>query len=175
MNTSFLNCRILLPLAIGCLLSAASHKAQAGPVKVGESFPDLSRFQLEGKLPDSLRGKIVLVDFWASWCGPCKGSFPILEELHKTYGAKGVVVLGINLDETQEAMRDFLAKHAVTFPVVRDAKQQVVKSVSIPTMPTSFILDGEGKVRFMHKGFHGADTQKQYVREIEELLKSSNK
>jgi thiol-disulfide isomerase/thioredoxin len=173
MHTSLLNRRILLPLAVGCLLSHANSSAQAGAIKVGESFPDITAFQLEGKLPEVMRGKVVVVDFWASWCGPCKGSFPVLEELHKRYARQGLVVLGINLDETREAMQEFLAKHPVTFPVVRDQAQKMVKSVSIGTMPTSFLLDGEGKVRFIHTGFHGARTEKEYAQEIEELLKTA--
>ena len=169
MNTSFLNQRLLLPIAMGCLFTNLGITA---PVKVGDAFPDIGGFQLEGKLPDSLRGKIVLVDFWASWCGPCKGSFPVLEELHKRYAAQGLVVLGINLDDTKEAMNEFLAKHSASFTIVRDQKHQMVKTVSIATMPASFVLDVDGKVRFLHNGFHGADTQKQYIEEIEALLKS---
>jgi len=154
------------------LLCNLSSPARAGTVKVGEAFPEITPAQFEGKLPDTLRGKIVLVDFWASWRGPCKGSFPVLEELHKRYAGQGLVVLGINLDETKEAMQEFLAKHPASFAIVRDHQHKMVKSVSIPTMPTSFLLDGEGKVRFIHNGFHGASTQKQYAQEIEELLKA---
>jgi thiol-disulfide isomerase/thioredoxin len=162
-----------LPLAIGCLSLNGSLSARAGTIKVGDVFPDITACQLEGKLPGSLRGKVVVVDFWASWCGPCKGSFPALEELHKRYSGQGVVVLGINLDETKEAMQEFLNKHPVTFPVVRDQAQKMVKSVSIGTMPTSFVLDGEGKVRFIHNGFHGSKTEKQYSQEIEGLLNAA--
>jgi cytochrome c biogenesis protein CcmG/thiol:disulfide interchange protein DsbE len=175
MNTSFINRYGLLPLAMGALLLNATASQAGSALKVGDSFPDMTSFKFEGKLPESLKGKVVLVDFWASWCGPCKGSFPVLEQLHKDYAAKGVVVLGINLDETKPAMDEFLAKHPITFPVVRDQKQEVAKVVKISTMPSSFILDGEGKVRFVHSGFHGADTQKQYVKEIEELLKGTTK
>lgn len=172
MNTSHRKTHRLLALAAaGALLTGSSALAA---VKTGDAFPELSTVQFEGKLPDNLKGKIVLVDFWASWCGPCKGSFPVLEELHKRYAGKGVVVLGINLDETKEAKEEFLAHHAVTFPIVRDQKQQLVKQVGVATMPSSFILDGEGKVRFVHKGFHGASTQKEYEQEIEGLLKTGS-
>jgi thiol-disulfide isomerase/thioredoxin len=171
MNTSFLNRRFLLSAAIGCLLCGAVGISNAGPLKAGDAFPDLGAMHFEGKLPEKLRGKVVLVDFWASWCGPCKGSFPVLEELHKKYGEQGLVVLGVNVDETKELMQEFLAKHPATFAVVRDQKHELVKVVSIATMPTSIILDTEGKVRFVHSGFHGSETQKQYVKEIEGLLK----
>ena len=173
-----LNDNVKRVLGTACLALAFSlgfSARAATAVKVGDAFPDVTSFQLEGKLPENLHGKVVLVDFWASWCGPCKGSFPVLEELHKKYSSDGLVVLGINLDETKDAMQDFLNKHPVTFQVVRDQKQQMVKKVSIGTMPTSFLLDAEGKIRFVHNGFHGAETQKQYQHEIEELLKSVRK
>ena len=161
-------------MTVAGFLCGANLSANAAPVKAGDLFPDVSAFQLEGKLPDNLHGKIVLVDFWASWCGPCKGSFPVLEELHKRYGSQGLVVLGINLDDTREAKEEFLAKHPVTFTIVRDQKHEMVKKVSIGTMPTSFLLDGEGKVKFVHNGFHGNETQKRYVEEIEGLLKPAS-
>jgi thiamine biosynthesis lipoprotein len=173
MNTLLPNRRLLCALAIGALVTTIQLSLNAGPLKAGEAFPDVTTFQLEGKLPDSLRGKVVLVDFWASWCGPCKGSFPVLEELHKRYASQGLVVLGINLDDTHDAMAEFLAKHPVTFTVVRDQKHEMVKKVSIGTMPTSFLLDGEGKVKFVHNGFHGNETQKHYIEEIESLLKAN--
>lgn len=164
--------RILWALALGCFLCAQQLPVLGAPLKVGEAFPEVAQFQLEGKLPDTWKGKVVLVDFWASWCGPCKGSFPVLEDLHKKYGDKGLVVVGINLDETKQAMDDFLAKHPVTFTMARDQHQKMVKTVSIKTMPTSFLIDHEGKVRYIHAGFHGAATEKEYRKEIEDLLKA---
>jgi thiol-disulfide isomerase/thioredoxin len=172
MNTSSFKLSWLFPIAAGLCFWAGLPALTAAPLKTGQPFPDLGGFSLEGKLPDSIKGKVVLVDFWASWCGPCKGSFPVLEELHKKYASQGLVVLGVNVDEKRAAMDDFLAKHPVTFPVVRDQKQELVKKASIATMPTSFLLDGEGKIRYVHSGFHGAESEKKYVSEIEELLKS---
>jgi thiol-disulfide isomerase/thioredoxin len=112
----------------------------------------------------------VLVDFWASWCLPCAKSFPVLDELQKKYGDK-LVIVAVNIDEKAANMDSFLKKHPVAFIVVRDPEQKLVATVEPATMPTSFILDGEGKVRFLHNGFHGEDTRKEYVSEIESLLK----
>jgi len=139
-------------------------------IKPGDSFPDLASFSLEGKMPEQLRDKIVLVDFWASWCGPCKDSFPAMEELQTRFGSKGLVVLAVNLDEDAATMNDFLKKHPVTFNVVRDAKKKLVSTVNIKSMPSSFILGPDGKVAFVHRGYHGQETRAQYVREIEGLL-----
>jgi thiol-disulfide isomerase/thioredoxin len=164
MNTSLLKKFTLAAVLTGAVLTANAA------LKVGDTLPDLASLQLEGKLPESLKGKIVVVDFWASWCLPCAKSFPVLDELQKKYGDK-VVILAVNVDEKAANMEKFLAKHPVTFTVVRDGDQKLVAVVQPETMPTSFILDGDGKVRFLHKGFHGEDTRKEYISEIESLLK----
>jgi thiol-disulfide isomerase/thioredoxin len=155
-------------LALGVLATTAPA-ADKG-IKAGDSFPDLTSFSLEGKLPEDLKGKVVLVDFWASWCGPCKDSFPVMEELQTRFGKKGLVVLAVNLDEDSGTMNDFLKKHPVTFTVVRDAKKKLVSTVNIKSMPSSFVLTPDGKVASVHKGFHGQETRAQYFKEIEELI-----
>jgi len=164
MNTS-----LLKKLAVAMLIAGTFFTASAA-LKVGDTLPELASFKLEGALPDALKGKIVIVDFWASWCLPCAKSFPVLDELQKKYGDK-LVVLAVNVDEKKANMEKFLQKHAVGFAVVRDAEQKLVAVVEPATMPTSFILDGAGKVRFLHNGFHGEDTRKEYITEIESLLK----
>jgi thiol-disulfide isomerase/thioredoxin len=164
MNTSPLKKLTLATLLAGTFFTA--HAA----LKVGDTLPDLASFKLEGKLPGSLKGKIVVVDFWASWCLPCAKSFPVLNELQKKYGDR-LVVVAVNVDEQASKMESFMKKHAVSFTVVRDAEQKLVAVAEPATMPTSFILDGKGKVRFLHNGFHGEDTRKEYVTEIESLLK----
>jgi len=140
-------------------------------VKVGEAFPDLTGFKLEGSLPAELKGKVVIVDFWASWCGPCQESFPVMNALQKKYGPQGLVIIAVNMDENVSDKDDFLKEHKADFTVVRDAKQLLAEKVEVATMPSSFVIDKEGKVRFAHKGFHGAETQKAYEQQIESLLK----
>ena len=144
--------------------------ASAG-LKAGDSLPDLGQLKLEGKLPDGLKGKVVLLDFWASWCEPCKASFPVMEQLQKKYAAEGLVVVAINVDENRADMEGFLKKNTGTFAVLRDAKQALVNTAGISTMPSSFLIDREGRVRFVHSGFHGEETHKKYEQEIESLLK----
>ena len=158
-----------LSAAIATVLIVASN-ANAG-IKAGDAFPDLASFKLEGSLPTELKGKILMVDFWASWCGPCKESFPAMEELHKKYAGKGLVLIAVNVDENRKDMEEFLKKNAATFAVVRDAAQKLVDKTGVGTMPSSFLIDAEGKVRFAHSGYHGNDTKKQYEEEIESLLK----
>lgn len=170
MNMSFLN-PISIPFRIGCViaLTTAAFSLVAAPLKVGNSFPDLSKFKLEGALPD-LNGKVVLVDFWASWCAPCKESFPTMNDLQKRYGPQGLIIIAVNVDENNSDMVDFLKKHKAEFTVVRDAGQKLVDEVNVSTMPTSFLIDRNGKVRFTHSGFRG-DEKKKYEQEIESLLK----
>ncbi|MDB6125153.1 MAG: Redoxin domain protein [Pedosphaera sp.] len=140
----------------------------AADLKVGDSFPDLAGFNLDGKLPE-WKGKIVLVDFWASWCGPCKQSFPTMNELQKRYGEKGFVVIAINVDENSKDYEAFLRKMPAEFAVLRDSKQKLVAAVNAATMPTSFLLDTQGKVRHLHSGYK-AKTREEYIHEIEALL-----
>lgn len=139
-------------------------------IKVGDSFPELGPFKLEGRLPDESKNKVVLLDFWASWCGPCGESFPVMEELQKKYGAQGFVIIAVNVDEKKSDMADFLKDHPVSFTIVRDARQKLVEKAGIATMPSSFLIDQHGKVAFAHSGFHGSTTKKQYEHEIESLL-----
>jgi thiol-disulfide isomerase/thioredoxin len=161
-----------LELALGLLvLIGLARSAQAGSIKPADVFPDLSAFKLEGKLPDSTKGKVVMVDFWASWCEPCKQSFPVMEDLHKRYADKGLVIIAVNVDENRPEMEAFLKKNTATFTVVRDANQKLVAKAGIATMPSSFLIDREGKVKFAHTGFRGAETKKKYEEEIESLLK----
>ena len=151
-----------------CLLAVPAAQAD---LKTGDLFPALAGYHLEGPLPASLAGKVVIVDFWASWCGPCGESFPVMDELQKKYGAQGLVILAVNEDENKADMDAFLKTHAVSFTVVRDAKQVLVEVAGIGTMPGSFVLGRDGKVAYAHNGFHGSETKKQYEHEIESLLK----
>lgn len=165
MNTSLFKTLIVAASLAGTFFNA--HAA----LKVGDDFPDLTGFKLEGKLPEAWKGKIVLIDFWASWCGPCKESFPAMNELQKKFAERGVVIIAINEDEQASDMQDFLKSNPASFTVVRDVGQKLVAQAGISTMPGSFILDDTGKIRFVHSGFHGAKTAKQYQDEIESLLK----
>lgn len=162
--------RLLSSLPALAVATGLVLHVDAAPLQEGDPFPDLKTFKLEGELPD-LAGKVVIVDFFASWCGPCKDSFPAMQELHEKFGGKGLVILAVNLDKKAEDMKEFLSKHAATFPIVRDGANALVKEVKIATMPSSFILDRTGKVRFVHRGFKGDKTKEEYIQQISELLK----
>ena len=158
-----------LPLIALAILCAISPNLIAD-VKVGDAMPDLTAYKLEGDLPKATKDKVVLLDFWASWCGPCEESFPAMVDLLKKYGSQGLVIVAVNVDEKKADMDGFLKSHAATFIVVRDAKQKLVEKTGISTMPSSFLIGKDGKVAYSHSGFHGSKTVKQYEHEIETLL-----
>lgn len=160
---------VLLCLTLGFAVAARAA------IKVGDEFPDFKSFKIEGIVPDKTKGKVVLVDFWASWCHPCEESFPVMDQLQGMYGEQGFVVIAVNVDEKKSDMEDFLKEHKVSFAVVRDAKQKLVEKAGISTMPGSFLIGRDGKVAFIHSGFHGQETTKQYQHEIESLTKKESK
>ena len=163
-----------IQIVVLCLTLAFAATASA-TIKVGDTFPDFKSYKIEGTLPEKLRGKVVMVDFWASWCGPCAESFPAMDQLHIVYGDQGLVIIAVNVDEKKSDMDDFLKEHKVSFTIVRDAAQKLVEKAGVATMPGSYLIDRDGKVAFIHAGFHGAETAKQYEKEIQSLLKKESK
>ena len=161
-----------IPRAVlAALLLMMLPVASFADFKEAENLPDLASFQLEGKLPEELKGRVILLDFWASWCGPCKSSFPAMEELTKEFTDQGLTIIAISVDEKRENMQQFLKSAKVSFTVVRDAQHKLVAAADIKGMPTSFLVDRSGKIHFIHTGFDRDETTRQYVKEIEELLK----
>lgn len=164
-------------LIIAAWMFAASHAPSslaATPLKVGDSFPPLAEFQLEGTLPD-VAGKVVLVDFWASWCGPCKKSFPTMAELHTTYSSRGFAVVAISVDEKKAEMQDFIKKAKPPFTALRDAKGKLVEATGVETMPTSILVGADGRVLAIHSGYEGEATRKKYLIEVEAALKAAGR
>ncbi len=145
-----------------------------GEVGVGDTFPALADSNVValggGALP-ATAGKVVLADFWASWCAPCKASFPALARLHDDFARDGLVIAAISVDEKAAAAQAFVRRHAPPFAALHDREQRLVRQVVVPTMPTSFVLDRSGRVRFVHAGFNGRTTEQELRRQIEALLK----
>ena len=157
-------------IRIALLVLALTPKCPAA-LKQNDPLPPLDSFKLEGKLPERLKGQVILLDFWASWCGPCKKSFPAMQELHKQYAGRGLTIVAVSVDENREDMERFAKTANVSFTVVRNAGQKLVAAADVSTMPTSFLIDRAGKIRYVHKGFTGEETVKQYQEEIQQLLK----
>lgn len=138
-------------------------------IKVGDAFPGLGEQALSGgEIPNTV-GKVVVVDFWASWCAPCRASFPALSKVQTEFSDR-VVIVGVSVDEKEAAFAAFVKKMKPAFVTVRDGGQRLVKVVEVPTMPTSYVIDRTGRVRFRHEGFRGSETEQALRREIAQLL-----
>lgn len=106
-----------------------------------------------------LKGKVVYVDFWASWCPPCVKSFSFLNQLDHDMRDKGLHVIGVNLDEKVADAKEFLAKHPVDFSIVADPSKQCAKVFELMAMPTSYLIDRKGAIRHIHQGFRPGETE----------------
>jgi cytochrome c biogenesis protein CcmG/thiol:disulfide interchange protein DsbE len=159
------------PLAL-VLFALIGMPALALAVEVGEPPPEISLPDMNGKAFSlaAHRGKVVVVDFWASWCAPCKEEMPVLESLYKRFKDKGLVVVGVSVDNEAANAKKFLTGVKVSFPIVHDAGHVVADKFKPPRMPTSYIIDKAGKIRFVHAGFRKEDAKK-IEEEVTKLLK----
>ena len=136
-----------------------------GKIKKGDAFPAGAIPALTGKgtvEPAKNKGKVVIVDFWASWCEPCKVELPALNALYKKYKSRGLVVIGVNLDEKKADALGFLKEHPVQIPLGYDGgeKKVLAEQAEIEVMPTSFIVDKKGIVSERHQAFRDGDAKK---------------
>lgn len=133
-----------------------------GHAEVGKPAPDLAIDTLndKGKIDLSgMQGKIVVVDFWATWCGPCKQSFPKLEALSKKVSDK-VVFVGVSVDDEKKGIVEFAKENGASFAIGWDEGHKIADRWKVGTMPTTFIVDATGKVRHIHDGYHDDEAEK---------------
>jgi peroxiredoxin len=156
-----------------CLTALAVAPVLAGPsLQTGAPAPAFELNSNSGKpvsLAD-LKGQIVLVNFWASWCGPCRQEMPILEQLNHQYHNKGVALIGVNVEPDSAAATAWLKATPVTFPILYDVDSKVSKLYEVQGMPNTVILDRKGVVRYIHRGYSpGAENE--YLDQIRALIR----
>jgi len=130
----------------------------------------LPTFQGNRVTLSDLRGKVILLDFWASWCLPCKEELPYLDILQKTYGQNEFQVVVINIDNNPTNAMEFLKKYNIKLMPLWDREKKVVSVYDVKKMPTTIFLDKDGRVRFVHSGFQ-SEQYLHYKKQIEFLLK----
>ena len=167
----------LLPHAslVACLTVFAAFFATF-PVKaqtalVGTAAPDFALRSLgreNVRLSEHL-GEVVLINFWATWCGPCRQEMPLLDALYAKYQRAGFVLLGINIDEDREHATEMAQTLKVSYPILFDERKDVARSYQLGTMPLTVIIDREGVVRFVSEGFKSG-YEKRYTDQLRELL-----
>ncbi len=160
--------RSVLIAAALCLGGAAF-----AAVGKGQHAPDFSLPALKGGTASlaSLKGKVVLIDFWAQWCEPCKKELPQLDRLAKEYAGKGVVVLAVNIDKQRDNAERMVKQLGLSLNVLLDPAGSVAGTYDLPKMPTSFVVDKKGIIRYVNEGFDGAQDVARFKQELDELTK----
>ena len=145
-------------------------KAPADNERIGAPAPDFLLTPVGGGAPigpSALAGKVLIVDFWATWCAPCRQSFPVYQHLVEKFDGK-LAVVGVSVDDAPDDIDKFRSETGVKFPLVWDQGQSVAASYKPGTMPTSFVIDRSGLVHSIHEGFHHGDegTLEQEIRSL---------
>ena len=155
--------------ALGVAMTGATAQ------EVGSKAPnfDLATTTKPVRLAD-LKGQVVYVDFWASWCAPCKQSFPFMSDMQAKYGSRGFTVIGVNVDQKREDADKFLATTPAKFTIGFDTNSKVAEAYQPKGMPTSFLIGADGKVRAMHVGFKDSHRE-EIEREIQAALSAARK
>jgi thiol-disulfide isomerase/thioredoxin len=137
---------------------ALSGASAAHAIEPGTAAPEIALAGAQGPVSlAALKGKVVYVDFWASWCGPCRQSFPWMNALQARYAAKGLQVVGVNVDARRADADRFLAEVPATFAIGFDAQGDTPRRYAIKGMPTSVLIGADGKVIQVHNGFRDED------------------
>ena len=170
---------VLTSASVACGGSAGEGTAPSTPGAGGAKHellqnpaPDFTADSVNGKGKIALaqwKGKVVLVDFWATWCEPCKKSFPKLEELRVKYAASGFEIAAISEDDEQNGVKEFGTSYGAKFPLLWDKDKSLANKWHPPNMPSSFIIDKKGVVRFVHLGYHDGE-EKEIETELKSLL-----
>ena len=146
--------RTLIPTLLLALLGGTA--TATGPAPAAPDFALPARDGGEVRLSE-LKGQVVMINFWATWCGPCRQEMPLLQQIHAKYEPLGFTMLGVNVEPDSVAAQNWLKGVPVSFPIVFDRKSEVSSSFGVEAMPSSVLIDREGRVRHVHRGYKPGD------------------
>ncbi len=157
---------------IGLALTAIAATSAASSNLTGQPAPD---FALRSSTGENLRlseyrGDVVMINFWATWCGPCRQEMPLLDDLYNRYQRVGFNLLGVNIDDDSSRAMDMMAELGVNFPVLFDDRKEVSRMYDVDAMPVTILVDREGNVRYVHQGYKPG-YEEMYLDEIRSLLR----
>jgi peroxiredoxin len=150
----------------------------AAPVGAGSALPPAPDFTLPARAGgdlslSGLKGQVVLINFWATWCGPCRKEMPLLEQIYARYKGLGFTLLAVNVEEDSAGAEKWLKDTPVTFPVLFDRQNAVSKLYDVTAMPSTVIVDRKGQVRFVHYGYTPG-TESEYQDQIRSLIREKS-
>lgn len=148
---------IVISTAIGFSCNSQQPAKGISPVKIGETAPDFLLTDINGKniALSSYRGKIILLEFWAAWCSPCRAAVPALVQMQERYRDKGFVVLSVSMDTGNDKvsmLSEFSREFSINYPVLLD-DNKIARTYKVTSIPTSYIIDREGKVIDFYMGY----------------------
>lgn len=157
-------------IALAIAFSGAAFTVQADAINV--AAPD---FTLESRSGDNIRledhrGEVVMLNFWASWCGPCRQEMPLMDDIYSRYQDLGFTILAVNVDENRDEALRFLDKVPVSYPVLYDPESSVSELYEVPAMPTTVMIDRDGNARYIHYGYKPG-YEAEYETQIRELVR----
>ncbi len=166
MNTKYFLPAIALVAALAAFAWPASATNEAVPAP---AFKLANRAGGEVSLAD-LKGQVVMINFWASWCGPCRKEFPALDQIYAKYKPMGFALVAINVESEKSDAEKFLATTPASFPILFDPDNKVSGSYGVSAMPTTVLVDRQGRVRWLHRAYKPGDEAK-YIEQIRAALR----
>jgi thiol-disulfide isomerase/thioredoxin len=164
------NSSLVKRAALALLIVGGAGLSVAGDVNGPATEFSLSSLTGKPVALSQFKGNVVLVNFWATWCGPCQQEMPLLDQMYKKYKPAGFTLIGVNVDKEVPAVKELLARKPVSFPVLLDPENSVSKAYRVADMPSSVIIDRKGIVRFVHRGYRPGD-ENEYQDRIRQLIR----
>jgi thiol-disulfide isomerase/thioredoxin len=154
------------------VLAALALQAPSLAAPVNAAAPAFSLDSMSGRTVDlaQYKGNVVMINFWATWCGPCRQEMPLLEQLHKKYKPMGFTLLGINVEPDSRGAVEWLKSTPVSFPILFDTDSKVSRLYAVAGMPSTVIVDRKGNLRWLHRGYKAGD-ENQYLDQIRALIR----